>query len=96
MHNAIKGADAIRAADIIRERVWCYNRRLKMCLPFGAIIGAFAAYIYAAIFHARNYDIQIESGVLIALITTTTASVIGLLAIVMNWLFPKEKENQNK
>lgn len=96
MHKELKGTDATRAADIIRERVWCYNRRLKICLPVGAIIGAAAAYIYAANLHARHYDIQIESGVLIALITTTTASVIGLLAIVMNWLFPKEKENQNK
>ena len=96
MHEKLKGTDAAQAADIIRERVWCYNQSLKKYLPIGAIVGAITAYIYAVILHSRNYTIQIDSGVLIALITTTTASVIGLLAIVMNWLFPKEKEKQNK
>lgn len=34
--------------------------------------------------------VRLSDGVLITLITTTTASVLGLFLTAMNWLFPKD------
>lgn len=36
---------------------------------------------------------QLSDGVLIALITTTTISVLGILSAVMFWLFPRSQKN---
>ncbi len=76
---------------IIRQKIWCYNQHLKRYLGWGALWGGLLFVSYSCFLHSRYCCIHISDSVLIALVTTTTASVVGILAIVMHWLFPKDR-----
>ncbi len=93
LHDRLQAASAAEAGRMIRQRIWCYNRGLGHNLAWGAAIGAIAGGALAWKFHDVRHTIDLSDQVLITLISTTTASVIGILAIVMKWLFPNEKKD---
>ena len=83
-------------APVILRKVWGYNQKFGKYTGIGAAVGLIVTATYAYFRHPQPCEIKIAAGVLIALITTTTASVVGLLAIVMNWLFPKEHSSHDR
>ena len=72
------------AAD--RKQRNTYTRRLYVLVVCWLI----AVYFTLSLSGCQSNKFTLDSSVLIALITTTTASVIGLFTIVANYLFPKE------
>lgn len=76
----------------VQLRIWRGVGNLECVVPL-ILIGLVCGYIYGRMTH-ENVEINpphLEKEVLITLITTTTASVIGILAIVLHWLFPQKK-----
>ena len=72
------------------------NRKKYGYLIYLLVIGWLVILSTILFFHGFNVgDFTLSDGVLIALITGTTVKVIGLLAIIVNYLFPKPKRNSS-
>ncbi|WP_230656880.1 hypothetical protein [Psychrobacter sp. I-STPA10] len=59
-------------------------------LNFSAIPGSYL--LYYQIDLSEFYEFHLADSVLIAFMTTTTISILGIILIVAKWLFPKIKE----
>lgn len=101
------GEDNIKQqiAEVELERIKLLNRsdeqnikdRKKYgYLIYSLVIGWLVILSTILFFHGFNVGgFALPDGVLIALIAGTTVKVIGLLAIIVNYLFPKPNQNRN-
>lgn len=72
------------------------NRKKYGYLIYYLVIGWLVILSTILFFHGFNFGgFALPDGVLIALIAGTTVKVIGLLAIIVNYLFPRPKQNRN-
>lgn len=72
------------------------NRKKYGYLIYYLVIGWLVILSTILFFHGFNFGgFALPDGVLIALIAGTTVKVIGLLAIIVNYLFPKPNQNRN-
>ena len=72
------------------------DRKKYGYLIYFLVIGWLVILSTILFFHGFNVsDFTLPDGVLIALIAGTTVKVIGLLAIIVNYLFPRPKQNRN-
>ncbi len=71
------------------------NRKKYGYLIYSLVIGWLVILSIILFFHGfKVRDFALPDGVLITLIAGTTVKVIGLLAIIVNYLFPKPKQNR--
>ena len=101
------GEDNIKQqiAEVELERIKLLNRsdeqnikdRKKYgYLIYSLVIGWLVILSTILFFHGFNVGgFALPGGVLIALIAGTTVKVIGLLAIIVNYLFPKPNQKRN-
>lgn len=68
-------------------------RCLMACALYFLTVGWLGAVLYVVYLQIKLRG-HLSDGVLIALLTTTTLNVIGLLATVAIYLFPKSKEDK--
>jgi hypothetical protein len=72
-----------KAQDIAMRKEYADKTYLFVCI--------YMCFVFFIIFLACSPStFQMSDGVLITLLGTTTVNVIGLFAIVMNYLFPKK------
>lgn len=80
----------------VQLRTWRGVGTLECVAPM-LLLGMVSGYVYAHMVHGNQQVVnfpKLDKEVLITLITTTTASVIGILAIVLHWLFPQAKKKK--
>lgn len=90
-------SDKTKRLDNLRLMVWRgYGHRVWILMLIGGISGSlFSRGFFISGNHPHNIEFSnLHDQVVIALIVSTTASVIGILLIVMYWLFPKDKKNK--
>lgn len=78
----------------IQLRVWRSVGSVPICLSC-TVIGAILMRLLAPLLVTGKAVItfHLSDTVLITLISSTTASIIGIFLIVLHWLFPKEKKD---
>lgn len=93
--NMVRQAELQRKQyDLHVEQIMLKQRKLYASLLFCLSIAWLSA-IGLFLFLAGLGKLRVADSVLIALITTTTANVLGLFYIVARWLFPN-RNNQDK
>lgn len=63
------------------------------CVIVGSLIGYF--FLSEFVGDTTSIPFKLEGTLLLTLICTTTASVLGLFIIVLHWLFPRRREEHN-
>lgn len=90
----IEGAkqDKTKRFDNLRLMIWRgYGHWVWQSMLLGGVIGGLSSHIHVCMGYESNIEFtNLHDQVIIALIVSTTASVIGILLIVMYWLFPKK------
>ncbi len=81
--------------DLEVERVMLEQRKTYASRLFD-LSGYWLLFIGAFLLMAGWGAMKVADSVLIALITTTTANVLGLFYIVARWLFPNKNTNDSK
>lgn len=66
-------------------------RYFPLIMALVCLVGFVGFAYYPALRNCNCVEFNLSDSVIIAYITTTTASVIGILAFVMKWLFPAGK-----
>lgn len=81
----------------IQLRVWRSVGSVPICLSC-TVIGAILMRLLAPLLVTGKAVItfHLSDTVLITLISSTTASIIGIFLIVLHWLFPKEKKETKR
>ena len=59
---------------------------------FGLVITWLVLLLCIVIFHARGNNFRLEPSEFITLVSTTNAAVLGLLIVVLKYLFPNNKK----
>lgn len=82
-----------KAERNIQLRVWRSSGSIPICL-LCTFLGAAGMWLFSRCVAGDAYAVpfHLSDTVLITLIGSTTASVIGIFLIVLHWLFPKEKK----